>query len=90
MNKEAEIILTQVMQAAEKAGGTGAEKKAAVNATIVDIINEVIPITNFIPDSLAEDGLEFCEDKAMEGLKAIAHKIGDCIEAIFKKVFRKK
>lgn len=90
MNKEAEIIITEVMQAVEKAGGTGAEKKAAANATIVDIINGAVPLLNFIPHCYQEQGLSFAEDKALAGLKAVAHKIGDCIEIIFKKVFKKK
>lgn len=90
MNKEAEIIITEIMKTVENSDAKGADKKKAVNATIVDIINGLVPVTNFIPDSLAEEGLEFAEDKALEGLKAIAHKIGDCIEAIFKKVFKKK
>lgn len=89
MNKEAEIILTEVMKSVEDKEMTGAEKKAAVNATIVDIIDGIIPIGKFIPDSLEEEGLEFIEDKAIIGLKAIIHKIGDCIEIIFKKLFHK-
>ena len=90
MNKEAEIILTQVMKSVENEDMTGEQKRDAVNAIIVDIIDGVVPVGKFIPDSIEEQALEFCEDKALEGLKAIAHKIGDCIESIFKKVFKKK
>jgi len=89
MNKEAEIILTEVMKSVEDKGMTGKQKKQAVAETVVGIVKGLVPLANFIPNSIAEEGIEFCEDEALIGLKAIAHKIGDCIEVIFEKVFHK-
>lgn len=90
MNKKAELVVNALIQEVEQKNISGPEKKEYVNETIIQIIDGAIPVLNFIPDTLKEEGLELLENQIIEELKTLLPKIGDFIENCFKKLFHKK